>query len=362
MFKLDNLNDCVQFFKRYWFEQIGLVVLLIVISVTTATLLIQGKAPWRVIIFVIALFDLFVYLAWWFSRKLTRTPKNKVGFLVSISCENDTESRKLREDFIVPLRQFMKGGEAGNVFHFIELPQYIANGIVEKDDADALRRRCRGHFMLYGRVRLRTINGQDHHYIELDGIVAHKPIPNPVSQMLAREFTELLPNKVLLPTKNDLFSFQFTSEWAATVAKYIIGLAAAYSGDLDYAEKLYTNAEEQLQSQVSNFPIYKLLMERLPTRKSELYEVRAMVALKSWGRDHDPNHIYGLGEYLLKVDKSRRQTVPIILHLRAIHAFLGNRDVDGAIKILKRINAKNDGLWHCNMAFLLAYGGTLRGL
>ena len=33
--------------------------------------------------------------------------------------------------------------------------------------------------------------------------------------------------------------FQFTTEWAELVAKYVIGIAAALSGEIDYAETLY---------------------------------------------------------------------------------------------------------------------------
>ena len=361
MDKLDNLNGYVQFFKTQWFEKTGLVVALIVVTVTTASISLKWDATWKVTIYVLIFFDLFVVLAWWITRKPAKTPKNKVGFLVSIACENDAESKKLREDFLIPLRQLMKAGKAGTVFHFIELPQYLARGIIEKNDADALRKRCRSHFMLYGRVRLREIEGQDHHFIELDGIVAHNPIPQTVSQLLANEFTELLPKKVLVPANNDLFSFQITSEWAAIVAKYIIGIAAAFSGDLEYAEKLFTDAQEQLKNKDSEFPIYKKLIERLPIRKSEIKEVKAMIALKAWTKKRDPLNIEELGRFLQKIEQSRKETDPNVLNLRAIYEFLKGRNVDESIKILKTINGENDSLWHCNMGFLLAYKGNLKG-
>ena len=361
MAKLYNPNDFVQFLEKHWFERTGLAVGLIFTTIIAASFLIQGEAKWGITISVLALLNLIIYIAWWFSRQPPKTPKNKVGFLISVSCVDDAESKTLREDFLIPLRQLMKSGRTGSVFHFIELPQHLAKTIIDHKDAESFRAQCRAHFMLFGRVRLRTINEKQHHFIELDGIVAHRPVPHPVSQSFAREFTELLPRKVLLSTENDLFTFQFTSEWAATVAKYIMGLAAAFSGDLDYAEKLYTDAEEQLKNKNSEFPIFEKLMDRLPIRRSELYEARAMVALKIWGRNHDPNLINELGEHLQRVDESRKETIPNILHLRAIHAFLEVRDVEGAIKLLKKINAKNDGLWHCNMAFLLAYFGDLKG-
>lgn len=355
-----NLQDLIQFTEKHWFEKTGLVIALVLTMVVVATLLTTGQAVWWVTILVLIIFALLVSLTWWISRRAPRTPRNKVGFLVGIACDGDEEGKKLREDFLIPLRQLIKSGKTGSAFHFMELPQHLAKTIIEQDDAQSVRLRSRAHFILYGRIRLRTIEGKEHHVIDLEGMVAHKPIPDHVSQSIAREFSELLPRKVRISTENDLLTFQFTSEWAAAVAKYIIGIAAACSGDLAYAEILYTDALGQLKDKDPAFPIFQKLTERLPTRISELYEAKALSAHQAWVADHDPSHIEELGTYLLNVDESRKDTVQSVLNIRAIHAFLKDRDVDSAIMYLKAIKDKNNGLWHYNMAFLNGYTGDLK--
>lgn len=355
-----SLQDTVQFLEEHWYKKTGLITALIVTLVIVTTLLIAAEAKGWVLISALILSVLLVCAAWWISSCPKKSAKNKVGFLVSIACDDDSESKKIREDFLIPLRQLIKSGKTGSAFQFMELPQHLAKKVLEPDDAQSIRLRSRASFMLFGRVRLRTIDGQDHHIVDLNGIVAHKPVPDYVSQTLAREFSELLPRKVNISTENDLFSFQFTSEWAATVAKYIIGISAACSGDFVYAETLYKDALDQLQDKDHNFPIYEKLIERLPTRISELYEARAMVAHKAWVSNHDPSHIEELGNHLQKVEEIRKTTVPMILHLRSIHKFLKHRDVEGAISILRVIKDTNDALWNYNMAFLNAYKENLK--
>lgn len=136
----------------------------------------------------------------------------------------------------------------------------------DADSANEMRVRCKAHFMIYGRVRRRVINEKENHIVELEGAVAHQPISDQVSDKLAAEFTELLPRNVHIPTENDLFFFQFTSEWAEIVARYIIGVAASCSGDIKYAEVLYLDVLSRLQNKDNDFPIYRKLKERVPHR------------------------------------------------------------------------------------------------
>ena len=172
-----------------------------------------------------------VYVAWQWSKRPPKTKKNHLGFVVSIRCEDDKESRRVREDFVIPLRKLLRSSKRGQTFHFIEFPQHLSRQIHDLGDAEKLKTKTRAHFMLYGRVRERVLDGKDYHIIELEGVVSHKRVPEATQQILAREFSELFPRKVNISKENDLLSFQFTSEWVGVVSKYIIGIAAAISGD-----------------------------------------------------------------------------------------------------------------------------------
>ena len=54
--------------------------------------------------------------------------------------------------------------------------------------------------------------------------------------------------------EDDLILFEFTSNWTVSTAKYIIGIAAAMSGDLNYAESLFNDLLNSIKTQDHNFP------------------------------------------------------------------------------------------------------------
>jgi len=159
--------------------------------------------------------------------------------------------------------------------------------------------------------------------------------------------------------ENDLLSFEFTSKWTHVVSKYIIGIASAYSGDIDYSEKLLRDALELTSKQNKSFPIYKILQERIPVRISELYELKASVAHRKWVETHDTIYIKELGEYLSNVENNRKN-LPSVLFLRAIYSFAKERNADEAINLLNKIKDRNNGTWHYNKAFLYCYKGDLK--
>ncbi len=354
-----SLHNINQFLETHWFKKTGLVAALVVAISAELLWLAKVGAPWWSTLPIALISAVIITLVWWRSKQPPKTRKDKIGFLISIACSDDVEAQKLREDFVIPLRKLIKSGRTGDVFHFMELPQPISRTVVDLDDAHAVRGKSRAHFMLYGHVRLRTIDGKDHHIIDLEGLVAHKPIPDHVHESLTREFTELLPRKVQLATDNDLLSFQFTSEWADIVAKYIIGIAAAVSGDLVYAEQLYNDASSRLKGKDTQFHAYSKLARRIPLRISELYEARARAVYDSWVTDRETRHITELGQHLAKVDESRKSN-PGVLNLLAIHKFLSEYDADAALELLKKSPDTDTAVWHYNVAFLNAYRGDLK--
>jgi hypothetical protein len=204
------------------------------------------------------------------------------------------------------------------------------------------------------------MSGVEHHHIELNGVVSHAPIPIEASKAFGAEFRELLPKKVLIPADNDLLAFEVTSQWAELVAKYVIGIASALSGDLDYAELLYREVSERIASIKSDLPVFGKLKQRLPFRIAELYEVRAIRAYESWALNNQPAEIEGLGRFLSNIDLEKYST-PAVLNLSAFHAFMSGRGVGPALEFLNRVAASHrDSVWHLNVAFLVAYDGDLK--
>lgn len=299
------------------------------------------------------------YVVWWHTNRLSRTRKNKVGFVISISTCEESEHKKIMEDFVTTLHGLLKGGSTGSTFQLIKIPEHIAEKILDLDSAQELRIRCNAHFMIYGRVRLRTISGRQEHMLDLEGIVAHKPLPKVLHDKLAGEFAELLPRHVRFATENDVFSFTFTSEWVNCVAKYVIGIAAACSGDLDYAEKLQKDVEHLLDGQNQTFPIFAKLKQRVPQRIAEINHAHAQIAFNRWERTRDPAEIGEMGRHLDKIPSSYASEYDVLV-LRSIFLFLQHKDVKEAIVVLKKCKRVSDGTWQYNLGFLYAYDGDLK--
>lgn len=358
---IESLDKVVFFLKEHWYSKQGIVAAEIFSLILLITFFNWLGLSKLVSLTLIPFILVFLFCYWFFSIRPPKTPKNKVGFLISIASSNEDDAKKVKEDLIVPLMQLIKSGKAGKSFHFMELPQHLAEKILDPDQAEFIRVKSGAHFMLFGRVRKRQFeDGKIHHVIDFQGAVAHRPVSNQVSESLKTEFSELLPRQVQIPLENDLFSFQFTSEWADIVARYIIGIAAACSGDIFYAEQLYDDVNDRLTAnQNKSFPIFVKLNERLPVRKAEIYEAMATSLHRQWVETHDLELISQMSFWLKKIDMAH-QTRPAVLALRSISAFVKDADVASAIDYMRKMEHKENPVWNLNMAFLLGYAGDLK--
>ena len=327
--------DLVPFIKKNWHSNVGILIAelaLLFLLATIANLLIV-PIVYAIALIFIGLVSLFVF--WIFTNKPPKTPQNKIGFLVSTYCSNEQDQLKVKEDLLVPLKQHIQAGQTGKLFHFMELQQHHAELCLDNEQAQKIRLESGAHYMLFGRVRKRTLDdGKIHYLFEFEGAVSHSTIAENTSKTLSNEFAELLPRKVQILAENDLLSFQFTSEWAGIVAKYIIGVAAACSGDVVYAEKLYDDVLQRLNSQNTNFPVFAKLRERLPIRKAEIYEAIATAHHRDWANNYNPECINNVYEWIEKIDPTQKNR-PGVHNLYAICAFVMNKDVDKAIDYIK---------------------------
>jgi tetratricopeptide (TPR) repeat protein len=298
-------------------------------------------------------------IIWWYTNRLPKTKRGKLGFVISISTGDERERKKIREDFVITLHELLRGGATGESFQLIEIPEHIAEKIIDIENARALRVKCRAHFLIFGRVRLREIGGKQKHVLNLEGMVGHIPLSDNIRAELSKEFRELFPRRVRISIENDIISFAFTSDWINCVSRYIIGIAAAVSGDLYYAEKLYNDVAGLLKYRDHSFPVYAILKQRIPIRLGEIYFTRANLAYEDWIKSHDPTKIDEMGNYLEKIPMPMLNDYNVI-NLRSILLFLHDRNIKEAINTLRRCKRASDGTWLYNMGFLYAYMGNLR--
>lgn len=340
-----------------WYEKSGLLAAMGIVLVAGAWL---SLSFWPTIISVASAWCV-VGLLWYLMRRPPRAAKNRVGIAIVISPPDTAAERTFAADFVNEIRRLLQSGKVGPTFQVIIAPSHIAAELQPGDSGgfESLRRHMRCMFLLAGSVRVRKLNGKDHLVLDLMGVVAHKPIPDAVRQQFSREFTELLPRRITLPSDQDLLAFTFTGEWASLVAKYVIGIAAALSGDVDYAQSLYESVQEAAAHRSVDSPVAAKIVSRLPQRFAELHEARANASFKAWQSTRKLDDAKAIKAHLDQIDSSlltaRRYST-----LRAIAAFVVDGDADGALKLLEPMRREADGVWYWNVGFLYAHKGNLK--
>lgn len=69
--------------------------------------------------------------------------------------------------------------------------------------------------------------------------------------------------------------------------------------------------------------------------------------------------MHQVSSWLDKIDVTQ-QSRPAVLALRAICAFVIDKNADNAMSYMKKLEQKSNPVWNLNMAFLLGYTGNLK--
>src|SRR3990172_198044 len=196
--------------------------------------------------------------------------------------------------------------------------------------------------------------------MDLHGLVRHAQVANIVSKRFGRDFRQVLPNRLVIAPDGNMFACEFAATHMALVARYVIGTAAALSGDLQYAEQLLLDAEQrlnQITQQGTAAPI-SVLLHKVQRRIRELYQqwLGGLVAEYTFRRDID-----ALRE-AEQIAKKLEQYAPSDYSLHqctAICAFVFRKDLAEARLAINKCRAINDAAWRYSEAFLYAYEGDL---
>ena len=309
-----------------------------------------------IIIFILLM---LVFFFWLKSAKIKRAPKGKIGFAVAIRTEIKKQREKIASDFVETLRELLFQGNLSYQFSLIELSQYHSAKIKDAEDAENYLHNTKCQFLIYGRARIRQIEGKDNHVLNMEGIVAHRPVPEKISRNLGVEFAELFPRKLKLLSENDLFLFEFTSQWVNFVARYIIGIASLVSGNVEYAQELFEDLQRKIDQQETNLPAIVKIRRRLPRRLTEVYLTQVRFNYAIWRRNRDQDSLNRVKFFLDKLESLSPNDYTGRL-IRGIWHFVANRDIPAAKREIKKCRGIRDATWCYSYAFLCAYEGNMR--
>jgi tetratricopeptide (TPR) repeat protein len=297
-----------------------------------------------------------VLVAWLATNRLPRVAAGNCGIILGIRCDDPTEDKQVQLDFVGNLRQLLQQG--GNRFELVELPAWSLEKIDSQEIRDRLFAKTRGHFLLYGRVRLRNKDGKPVHILSFEGLVRHRPVPAEVSQELSLDFQRVLPRRVIIDKENDAFSFEATAEWTDVSTRYLVGTAALISGDVAYAESLFNSVDQKLKnSQIALEPV-KEISRRLPQRFRQMYS--------AWLRHlYDAYFLTRNKQFLVRSDEVSSKLLSYepanrhAMNAKAICEFVLRRNVSTAHKLITKCRNDADATWWYSRAFLHAYQGKM---
>ena len=199
---------------------------------------------------------LLIILAWiifWsFNRFIfPRNDKDKIGIVIAIYAENQSEQRRLKADFIKKLKEDLikeKMVDFSNIIflknHFSSMLHYSNNPVHKLEE---MNKKIRAHFYIWGDIKKRT-NGTEaeEYFIKLSGYVIHKPVSKDLQKEISKEFAAALPGEINFLENRSFRGFEVSAKIVHLAARYIIGFAAFVSLDPQIAFKLHDGLKEKL--------------------------------------------------------------------------------------------------------------------
>lgn len=354
-------KEIISFLKTQWRRPLSIFLFLSIASIVSLYWLLDvnlNNITKPKILITISLL-LLIILCWVFYRMVPRNTKGNIGLVVSISIDRSTQHDVIKHDFIFHLRELLYNKKLRYPFSLIIFPQYYASKITNVDEALRYLRISKSHFMIYGRARVRNINGEEQHVLNLEGIVRHNPISEKIGDKFSSEFTELFPRRLIIARENDLFTFEITADLVNLVAMYIIGIASLLSGDLNYSGTLFEDLNTKLLNNRTNLPAIIKIRQRLPLRLTEVYIQQARLVNNDWQKSHSNDDSNKIKFWLDKLKLISPNNYNYCL-LSAVWHFVENRDISTAKKEIRKCQKTKDAAWMYSSAFLYAYTGDLK--
>src|SRR3989338_357902 len=188
-----------------------------------------------------------IWIGYWlyYRFRLPRNRKNKTGLVLCIYADTEDAKRSLKRDFIDSLKKQIANEGLGEVFNIIMIKNHQALKFNNFDSIKKLHKKVRGHIYIFGESKKRTDAGGQY-FLSLDGLVLHRPVPQQVSQELAKDFLATLPKGINFSSEIEFKGFQMTADVVARCVKYIVGIASCISGNPFLAIKLHANIKNQI--------------------------------------------------------------------------------------------------------------------
>lgn len=302
---------------------------------------------------VLYLFLLILWVSFWMFNKfcLPRNKKNKVGIVIAIYSEDETERQRLKADFISKLKEDLQKEGILNFSNVIFLKNHFSSQIKDSDNPRAkletMNKKIKAHFYVWGDVKKRPDGDEgEKYFINFQGYVVHKPISQNLSQVISIDFSKVLPKEVNFLEKRSFKGFEASATIVHLAAKYIIGIAAFVSQDPQLALKLHNGLKDQFNAFRPLPPHLQDIRNRIPLLISD-----ETLWIAKW--HYENNRINEANTFLARSLAENNNNYGAWL-FKAIIDFMIDKNTDEAMKSVKKAEqyAKNQSEWRYSKAFL----------
>ena len=347
--------------KHRWDSKSGLIIaLLLAISILVPSFSGLDLEDVSGLEWVIIAACLIAVVVFWKVSQIDRVSAGKVGVGVALEMEDGPDAPQVKADFIDTLRRLLEGSPLRHQFEFKVYSNSVAKKLSSVESAIEFSNKSGTHFLLYGRVRQRTIDGEPAHVLDLQGIVRHVHIDSEMAKLFGAEFRSALPERLIIGPRGDMVMCELAARHIDSVARYVIGTAAALSNDFVYAEQLLLGSSTTLEDFVSTEggAFLSGLLGRVEKRINELYQRWLAVLMNRYTQERDPN-ILAESESVIEKLRSRDQNDLQTKLAAATCAFVLRGDIETARKENLSCKGSRDGIWKYGLAFLATYEDDL---
>lgn len=225
--------------------------------------------------------------------------KNKIRFLVAIYCADELVEAQVDEDFTRELRILVKDGNLGRDVVIVQASRAECRDAEGQAGIRNLMDRKRAHVLVLGRVRRREFAGGSSLYVELRAAIRHAVLEAKAQKSFASEMTSVFPSGILqIPVGEQLPQLKVTADWVGVSTRYIMSLAAGVSGDLDYAEKMLSDATMLVPRLSIDIAKRTKINDRLLIRLFELHRAQARRSFSAWRKTRARSDALRMKDYL----------------------------------------------------------------
>ncbi len=297
--------------------------------------------------FLVYTLVLLLWVWYWvrYRFNLPKNQKNKIGFVIAIYAESNHEEKRLKSDLISELQKSISEQGFGDLINIIVLKNHFSEKITDIKILKDFHKKIKGHFYLYGKVKRRN-DEQNKYFLDLDGMVMHRPIDIRASSALAQDFLSVLPKQVSFFEAIEFKGFQFTANIVYLAVKYITGVAAYLSGDPHLAIKLHTN----LRDEFNKFKPLPPHLQAIRDKANLLLSDEELLIARTYYQNNDvPNTEI----WISKCFQTNQNNYGGLL-LKAIMEFQVSKNPRAALETIKvaKKQAKSTYEWRYSEAFL----------